>query len=141
MIDKLCELVQHNQNLLGIRITYCKSCDWEVKVYHRIAFGENELIIGAQSCDLTRACTTVYLRTSEWLIERTQKVEQPTEKQLKYIKVISENLGINFTGTTKEDARQWLSVNVPKHNRYIQSMQDEYEANNSDLFNNWGDDG
>lgn len=68
MIEKLCELVQRNQNWLNIEITYSKTCDWEVKVYHRIAVGENEPIIGAQSCDLTHACAKAYLGTTEWLL-------------------------------------------------------------------------
>ena len=52
-------------------------------------------------------------------------IYKPTEKQLKYIKVISENLGINFTGTTKEDARQWLSENIPKHKEYLKNLYED----------------
>lgn len=47
---------------------------------------------------------------------------QPTQKQLDYINIISGDLGIEFKGKTKEDARQWLSENVPKHKEYKKNL-------------------
>ena len=50
---------------------------------------------------------------------------QPTQKQLDYINTISGDLGIEFTGKTKEDARQWLSENIPKHKEYKKNLYED----------------
>jgi hypothetical protein len=55
-------------------------------------------------------------------------MDAPTQKQLAYIKDISDELGYEFTGTTKEDARQWLSKYVPKYKSYCYERQLDYEA-------------
>jgi len=39
---------------------------------------------------------------------------KPTEKQLNYIKFIEEETGIDFTGTTKEEASKYISENKDK---------------------------
>ena len=51
----------------------------------------------------------------------------PTEKQLAYIKSISDELGYKFTGKTKEDAREWLSKYVPEYKNYCYERQLDYE--------------
>lgn len=65
--------------------------------------------------------------------------EAPTVKQLLYIESITNDLGVEFNGKTKEDATLWLSTYIPKHKEYIRDSELEYEANNSNLFSNWGD--
>lgn len=49
---------------------------------------------------------------------------QPTQKQLDYINTISRDLGIVFNGKTKEDAKRWLSENVPKHKEYKKNLHE-----------------
>ena len=65
--------------------------------------------------------------------------ESPTRKQMRYIQSIANELGIEFTGTTKQEAIEWLSENIPKHKEYIAMCSLEYEANMSDIENNYGD--
>jgi hypothetical protein len=46
-------------------------------------------------------------------------MDAPMQKQLAYIYTISCELGREFTGTTKEEARQWLSKYVPIYQRRL----------------------
>ena len=63
----------------------------------------------------------------------------PTQKQLDYIKSITDDLGIEFTGKTKEEARQWLSINVPKYKEYLRDRQLEHDAVMQEIYDNYGD--
>ena len=51
-----------------------------------------------------------------------------TKKQLDYIKDISDELGYEFTGTTKAEASEWLSKYVLEYKHYCFERQVEYEA-------------
>ena len=51
-----------------------------------------------------------------------------TQKQLSYIKDISDELGYEFTGATKQEAHEWLSKYVPEYKRYCFQRQIDYEA-------------
>lgn len=42
---------------------------------------------------------------------------QITEKQINFIKVICEELGIEFVGTTKKDATEFISKNICELNK------------------------
>lgn len=69
----------------------------------------------------------------DWIKElEEQKVTPPTEKQLKFIKVIEEEWGyIKFTGTTKQEASQYISMCVESHSKYTLEMECyDYEAPN-----------
>lgn len=63
----------------------------------------------------------------------------PTQKQLDYIQTITNELGIEFKGKTKEEARQWLSINVPKYKEYLRDRQLEYDAVMQEIYDNYGD--
>lgn len=69
MVKELCELVQRNQKFLNLDISYSKVCDWQVVVYQRIRIGEQEELFSIQSCDITKACADVYVKTTDWLCE------------------------------------------------------------------------
>lgn len=69
----------------------------------------------------------------DWIKQlEEQKVTPPTEKQLKFIKVIEEEWGyIKFTGTTKQAASQYISMCVESHSRYeLERECSNYEAPN-----------
>lgn len=53
---------------------------------------------------------------------------EPTPKQLAYIKDISDELGYEFNGRTKDDAQEWLSKYVPEYKFYYYQRQLDYEA-------------
>lgn len=53
-------------------------------------------------------------------------MDAPTQKQLAYIWTISCELGFEFTGKTKEDARQWLSKYVPIYQRRLFLKKPDY---------------
>ena len=42
------------------------------------------------------------------------KPDKPTEKQLRIIKYIYDNLDMQFSGTTKEEASRFISENIEK---------------------------
>ncbi len=65
--------------------------------------------------------------------------QQPTQKQLDYIQAITDALGIEFNGNTKEDARQWLSKNVPKYKESLNELNLMHEANMQEIYDNYGD--
>lgn len=65
--------------------------------------------------------------------------QPPTQKQLDYIQSITDELGIEFRGKTKEEARQWLSINVPKYKEYLKDRQLEYDAVMQEIYDNYGD--
>lgn len=67
------------------------------------------------------------------------KNDPPTQNQLDYIKSITNELGIEFNGKTKEDARQWLSKNVPKYKEYLNELNLMHEANMQEIYDNYGD--
>lgn len=75
--------------------------------------------------------------TFQELINWIQKLEEkkvtpPTEKQLKFIKVIEEEWGYGkFTGTTKQEAGQYISKCVDSQSKYDMEMDcADYEAPN-----------
>ena len=51
-----------------------------------------------------------------------------TQKQLDYIKDISDELGYEFTEITKAEASEWLSKYVPEYKHYCFNRQVDYEA-------------
>lgn len=67
------------------------------------------------------------------------KALAPTQKQLDYIQTITDELGIEFKGKTKEEARQWLSINVPKYKEYLKDRQLEHDAVMQEIYDNYGD--
>ena len=65
---------------------------------------------------------------------------EPTEKQLNYIKEICEALGMDYKAPkTKNEASVWLGHFVPIYKRKCEDGELEWEANHSDLVNNYGD--
>jgi hypothetical protein len=50
-----------------------------------------------------------------------------TQKQLDYIKAIQDDIGGNFTGTTKREASEWLSRMVPIYKQWVRDRQLEAE--------------
>lgn len=46
-----------------------------------------------------------------------------TQKQLDYIKAIQDDIGGNFTGTTKKEASEWLSRMVPIYKQWVRDRQ------------------
>lgn len=61
-----------------------------------------------------------------------QTAVPPTQKQLKFIKVIEEEWGYGkFTGATKQEASQYISKCVEDNNKYQLEMEcTDYEAPN-----------
>lgn len=57
---------------------------------------------------------------------------EPTQKQINYIKAVEEELGIRFTGKTKQDAYIWLSKYGQIYNElnelYFEHIYDTYNA-------------
>lgn len=51
----------------------------------------------------------------------------PTEKQMTYIKAISAEIGVEFTGSTKDEAREWLTKYVPEYKHYMWFRQLDHE--------------
>lgn len=51
----------------------------------------------------------------------------PTEKQMTYIKAITAEIGVEFRGTTKAEAREWLAEHVPEYKNYMWHRQLDYE--------------
>lgn len=75
--------------------------------------------------------------TFQEIIDWIQRLEEktvipPTEKQLKFIKVIEEEWGYSkFTGTTKQEATQYISKCINEQSRYEMEMEcSDYEAPN-----------
>lgn len=54
---------------------------------------------------------------------------KPTEKQIKLIREIEEHSGypIKFRGTTKEEARKWISENIENMNKSEWAIVNGYE--------------
>lgn len=64
----------------------------------------------------------------------------PTEKQISYIKGICEVLEIDYKEPkTKGEATVWLNHFVPFYKRKCEENELEWEANHSELMNNYGD--
>lgn len=64
----------------------------------------------------------------------------PTEKQLNFIKGICEFLEIDYKEPkTKGEATVWLNHFVPFYKRKCEENELEWEANHSELMNNYGD--
>ncbi len=64
----------------------------------------------------------------------------PTEKQISYIKGICEVLEIDYKEPkTKGEATVWLNHFVPFYKRKCEENELEWEANHSDLMDNYGD--
>src|SRR5574344_2172273 len=73
----------------------------------------------------------------KWQLEQAEKLQEkkvipPTEKQLKFIKVIEEEWGYGkFIGTTKQEASQYISNCVNEESKYKMEMEcSDYEAPN-----------
>ena len=63
-----------------------------------------------------------------------------TMPQAQYIQVICETLGVDFPGImTKQDATEWLKVHVPRYKERIAEEEIEWEANNSEICDSYGD--
>lgn len=58
--------------------------------------------------------------------------DQITQKQKEFIDAIQESTGVQFTGTTKGEASDYIGANVDKH-REIQSE----EHDNLDYVSTW----
>lgn len=66
-------------------------------------------------------------------------MDQPTEKQLSYIRGICEVLEIAYREPkTKGEATVWLDHFVPIYRRKCEEDEIEWEATHSDLVNNCG---
>lgn len=64
----------------------------------------------------------------------------PTEKQISYIKGICEVLGKVYNEPkTKGEATVWLNHFVPFYKRKCEENELEWEANHSEIMDNWGD--
>lgn len=63
----------------------------------------------------------------------------PTEKQISFIKGICETLDIEYKEPkTKAEASAWLKQYIPKYNQVCEQNELEWEANHSELVNNYG---
>ncbi|MGX7077464.1 hypothetical protein [Globicatella sanguinis] len=67
----------------------------------------------------------------DW-VKQLEEPVPPTQKQLKFIKVIEEEWGYGkFTGTTKQEASQYISKCVDSQSKYEMEMEcSDYEAPN-----------
>ena len=64
----------------------------------------------------------------------------PTEKQISYIKGICEVLEIDYKEPkTKDEASLLLNKLIPIYKRRCEENELEWEANHSDIINNYGD--
>lgn len=64
----------------------------------------------------------------------------PTEKQISYIKGICEVLEIDYNEPkTKDEASLLLNKLIPIYKRRCEENELEWEANHSDIMNNYGD--
>jgi oligoribonuclease (3'-5' exoribonuclease) len=63
----------------------------------------------------------------------------PTEKQLAYIKAITDEIGVKFKGTTKAEARAWLTKYVPEYKNYMwhRQLDNELEMEAIDARRDW----
>lgn len=63
----------------------------------------------------------------------------PTEPQLKVIRYIEANLGISFTGVTKQDAKEWISqhMDASKKSRRVTTRNREEDDFKSTLQPNY----
>lgn len=75
------------------------------------------------------------------MLDSTEKEKiQPTEKQLAFIKWICEFLEMDYKAPkTKGEAMWWLNHFVPFYNRKCEENELEWEANHSEVMNNYGD--
>jgi hypothetical protein len=89
---------------------------------------------------------------SAWIVDNMEKYNKkcddaldknktsPTEKQLSYIKGICEVLEIEYKEPkTKGEATVWLNHFVPFYKRKCEEDELEWDANHSDLMDNYGD--
>lgn len=64
----------------------------------------------------------------------------PTDKQLSFIKGICETLDRPYNDPkTKVEASAWLNYYVPIYRKKCDEQELEWEANHSELMDNWGD--
>ena len=67
-------------------------------------------------------------------------VEEASEKQLRYIQSICEFLDIPEPEIdSKREASFWLKTHIPLYHDRLEMDSYEWEANHSDLVNNYGD--
>jgi hypothetical protein len=64
----------------------------------------------------------------------------PTDKQLSFIKGICETLDRPYNEPkTKVEASAWLNYYVPIYRKKCEEQELEWEANHSEIMDNWGD--
>lgn len=80
-----------------------------------------------------------YLTKAQMIIQSNKNSVPPTPKQLAFIKEISDEIGDEFTGTTKEEARQWITKNIQEYKNecYLRELDSWALAESIDARRDW----
>lgn len=104
--------------------------DGEVEFWEFNPFGKSTL-----KCPFYRTKAQMIIKSNK----QKRESDKPTAKQLLFIKQISDEIGDEFTGTTKSEARQWISGHIQEYKNecFLRELDSWAIAESIDARRDW----